>query len=234
MLNALKLTLATVTSASYLQPFLEILPTNEIGQLLQALGTRIGAIRKGGIIDEDFAARALVRAFREGKLGLWALDDMGLLIRGDEDQPRLPAPPSETAALPFMQPRPLLSAPELEESLSLIVPGASVPTLIAETTPTYLQISNFMAHHFEAQRVTSTQLSNSKNQVKKRERAEEAEKRKEKWLRRHPNLQLRGRGESKRTKTGRTFFLGGNRMKRKVEKGRYLARKVARKRKKMR
>ena len=189
----------TLSAAAYLQPFLEVLPTNDIGALLQAIGTRVGALRKGGIIDEDFAARSFIRAFREGKLGLWALDDMGLLIRGDEDQPRLPAPATSPLSLPYTRPQPLLSRPEMEESLALITAGSSVPALIAEDSPTYMQISTFMAHHFELQRMESTQLSNTKNQIKKRERAEDAEKRKAKWIRKHPRLAIGGRGESKRT-----------------------------------
>ncbi|SCV72428.1 BQ2448_3965 [Microbotryum intermedium] len=50
-------------------------------EFLLALADRLKAVRKGGEPDLEFAARWLLLAFREGKLGRWTLDGMG---RGGE------------------------------------------------------------------------------------------------------------------------------------------------------
>ncbi|TIA72543.1 hypothetical protein E3P92_02209 [Wallemia ichthyophaga] len=50
-------------------------PTNDIYTLLEDLGRRIGALRKGGIVDIDNSSQFLINAMRHGKFGRWTLDD---------------------------------------------------------------------------------------------------------------------------------------------------------------
>ena len=58
-------------------------PTNDIHELLGTLADRLGALRKHGERDLDIARNYLLRAFREGKLGRWTLDD---LEKGEQPQ----------------------------------------------------------------------------------------------------------------------------------------------------
>ncbi|EIW68017.1 hypothetical protein TREMEDRAFT_15554, partial [Tremella mesenterica DSM 1558] len=51
-------------------------PTEDPQTLLSALAQRLGALRKGGEPDLEASATYLIRAFREGKLGPWTLDDL--------------------------------------------------------------------------------------------------------------------------------------------------------------
>ena len=51
--------------------------TNSIDTLLTDLGKRVGALRKGGIVDMDASAQFLMRAMRNGKFGRWTLDEFG-------------------------------------------------------------------------------------------------------------------------------------------------------------
>lgn len=245
------------------------------------IGRRIGALRAGGIVDEEQAAKHFIQAFREGKLGLWALDDMGLLNRSrDSTIAAIPAPaaglalPEETGQLqppvrtcptstelldqsesgdvssqPFGadKERPIVDGQNvqsttsaLEEPLFLLQPGSSTGDqldLIPATSPTSMQISSYIGSFINEQRKAMTELSNSKTQIKKRERAAEAAKRKEKWQRKHPHLvksdAVQGRvGGGRRGQ--RVFFVGGDKTRRKIEKKRYLARKVTKRRAKMR
>ena len=53
-------------------------PTNDIYQLLNDLGKRIGALRKGGVVDMDQSSQFLINAMRNGKFGRWTLDDLAL------------------------------------------------------------------------------------------------------------------------------------------------------------
>lgn len=50
-------------------------PTNDIHTLLEDLGRRIGALRKGGIVDIDNSSQFLINAMHNGKFGRWTLDD---------------------------------------------------------------------------------------------------------------------------------------------------------------
>lgn len=50
-------------------------PTNDIHTLLEDLGRRVGALRKGGHVDMDNASQFLMNAMRNGKFGRWTLDD---------------------------------------------------------------------------------------------------------------------------------------------------------------
>jgi hypothetical protein len=54
----------------------EFQPTPELQVLLDALATRLGLLRKGGEKDLDVAREWLIKAFREGKIGRWTLDDL--------------------------------------------------------------------------------------------------------------------------------------------------------------
>ncbi|WVW81910.1 hypothetical protein I302_103910 [Kwoniella bestiolae CBS 10118] len=51
-------------------------PTDDISHLLDALSDRLGALKKGGERDHEAASGFLIRAFREGKLGEFTLDDL--------------------------------------------------------------------------------------------------------------------------------------------------------------
>ncbi|OCF36188.1 mitochondrial GTPase 1 [Kwoniella heveanensis CBS 569] len=51
-------------------------PTDDLATLLDALCDRLGALKKGGERDYDAGMLWLIRAFREGRLGGWTLDDL--------------------------------------------------------------------------------------------------------------------------------------------------------------
>ncbi|WVF66129.1 hypothetical protein IAT40_000868 [Kwoniella sp. CBS 6097] len=51
-------------------------PTDDLFTLLDALCDRLGALKKGGERDYDAGMLWLIRAFREGRLGGWTLDDL--------------------------------------------------------------------------------------------------------------------------------------------------------------
>jgi hypothetical protein len=221
------------------------LPTNDIHLLLHAVGTRTGALRPGGVIDEEAAARTMIKAFRDGRLGLWALDDMGLLFRGNANMAMLPGPGDHVSALPLpaetqlamsSKQRVLLGPPEVEESLALISSPSNVPSIITPNSATSTQISTFVSSFFEAQRRTLTELSTSKNQVKKRELIIKNDARKMKWKVKFPNLvkttSMLARGVGKAKGASRPFYIGGDVLRRKVEKARIIARKVTKKRNK--
>jgi hypothetical protein len=70
----------TYTSLLPLPPTFE--PTDDLYVLLEALADRLGTLRKGGERDLDAARGYLIRAFREGKLGQWTLDDLETVQSG--------------------------------------------------------------------------------------------------------------------------------------------------------
>jgi hypothetical protein len=70
----------TYTSLLPLPPSFE--PTDDLHVLLEALADRLGTLRKGGERDLDAARGYLIRAFREGKLGRWTLDDLETVESG--------------------------------------------------------------------------------------------------------------------------------------------------------
>ncbi|WWC99308.1 hypothetical protein V866_006209 [Kwoniella sp. B9012] len=51
-------------------------PTDDITILLDALSERLGTLKKGGEKDHEAASGFMIRAFREGKLGEFTLDDL--------------------------------------------------------------------------------------------------------------------------------------------------------------
>ncbi|KAJ1728846.1 Mitochondrial GTPase 1 [Coemansia biformis] len=51
-------------------------PTDDIGEFLQKLGKKIGALRQGGELDVDKATQYFLRAFRAGRFGQLCLDDL--------------------------------------------------------------------------------------------------------------------------------------------------------------
>ena len=187
----------------------------------------------------------MIQAFREGRLGLWALDDMGLLLRGSENMAQLPGPDDNVSALPLAPSeapeqasarQSQLAQPEVDESMALIASPTSVPSLITPNSPTDTQISTFVSAYFEVQRKEMTELSMSKNQIKKRELIVKTEERKQKWKTKYPNLAKttskisRGVGIAKGA--ARPFYIGGNVLMRRIERARTIARKVDKKRKK--
>lgn len=199
-------------------------------------------------MDEEAAARTMIQAFREGRLGLWALDDMGLLFRGNENMAQLPGPEDHVSALPLpstsshdvgvpqIQQPSLLAPAQVDESMALIASSSNVPSLIAENSPTSLQISSYVSNFFELQRKSLTELSTSKNQVKKRDLEVKKDKIKMKWKNKFPDLikttSKISRGVGLAKGASRPFYIGGHVLKRKIEKARSIARKVDKKRKK--
>lgn len=188
----------------------------------------------------------MVQAFREGRLGLWALDDMGLLFRGNENMAQLPGPEDHVSSLPLPSDSSLLERPQadhllttqVDESMALIASPTSVPSLIAPDSPTSLQISSYISTFFDLQRRSLTELSTSKNQIKKRELEVKNEERKMKWKKKFPDLikttSKISRGVGLAKGASRPFYIGGNVLKRKIERARTIARKVDRKRAKRR
>lgn len=122
--------------------------------------------------------------------------------------------------------------------MALIASSTSVPSLITPDSPTNTQISTFVAAHFELQRRKMTEVSMSKNQIKKREIIVKNEERKQKWKAKYPNLAKttskisRGVGIAKGA--SRPFYVGGDVLKRRIERARTIARKVDRMRAKRR
>ncbi|WWC85902.1 uncharacterized protein L201_000772 [Kwoniella dendrophila CBS 6074] len=51
-------------------------PTDDLSTLLDSLSERLGALKKGGEKDHEAASAFIIRAFREGKLGEFTLDDL--------------------------------------------------------------------------------------------------------------------------------------------------------------
>ncbi|KAJ2080490.1 Mitochondrial GTPase 1 [Coemansia sp. RSA 988] len=51
-------------------------PTDDISDLLQMLGKKIGALRRGGEVDTDKTIHFFLRTFRQGKFGRVCLDDL--------------------------------------------------------------------------------------------------------------------------------------------------------------
>lgn len=194
----------------------------------------------------------MIQAFREGRLGLWALDDMGLLFRGNENMAQLPGPEDHVSQLPVpsaslqdspesrMQLAALLAPVQVNESMDLIASPSAVPSLITENSPTSLQISSYISNFFELQKQSLTELSTSKNQVKKRDLEVKNEKRKMKWKTKFPDL-IKTKNDSKISRgvglakgARKPFYIGGFTLKRKIERARSIARKVDKKRAKRR
>ena len=182
-----------------------------------------------------------MQAFRDGKMGLWALDDMGLLLRGDENISQIRNDRSGGGSRPSDSPlaneadKAYLPPSEVEQSMALIQTNSKHSALaVADDSPTSRQVSGYVASHFAIQREASTQLSTSKNQIKKRARLEASEERKRKWQVKHPNLSRKTRGIGNTRKAGgRIFMIGGNREYMRRQKKRVIARKVTRRRRKM-
>ncbi|WVQ93757.1 hypothetical protein IAU59_000834 [Kwoniella sp. CBS 9459] len=61
-------------------------PTDDLSTLLDALCDRLGALKKGGERDYDAGMLWLIRAFREGRLGGWTLDDLADRRNGMQGQ----------------------------------------------------------------------------------------------------------------------------------------------------
>ncbi|WWD09031.1 hypothetical protein V865_007151 [Kwoniella europaea PYCC6329] len=55
-------------------------PTDDITILLDALSERLGSLKKGGEKDHEAASGFMIRAFREGKLGEFTLDDLTITL----------------------------------------------------------------------------------------------------------------------------------------------------------
>ncbi|KAI9505481.1 mitochondrial GTPase 1, partial [Coemansia spiralis] len=51
-------------------------PTDDINELMAALGRRIGALRKGGELDTDKTLRYFLRTYRDGMFGRLCLDEL--------------------------------------------------------------------------------------------------------------------------------------------------------------
>lgn len=62
------------------------LPTNDIHTLLDSVARRTGCLIRGGVPDEDRAARRLVNIWRNGKLGAFMLDDLNKVTADSNKQ----------------------------------------------------------------------------------------------------------------------------------------------------
>ena len=51
-------------------------PTNEINELLEVVGAKLGKLKRGGSIDHEGAAQAFIQTYRHGAFGSFCLDDI--------------------------------------------------------------------------------------------------------------------------------------------------------------
>jgi hypothetical protein len=131
-------------------------PTNDIHELLSALADRLGALKKHGERDLDIARNYLLRAFREGKLGSWTLDD---LEHGEQEN----TGPQEQS--------------ELLSVLQSSVPAAStLDAAVSTTVRTFLLRQQML----KDERRSNALYEQSQTQVQKAANKEKVEERKEK------------------------------------------------------
>jgi hypothetical protein len=146
----------------------------------EALARRLGALEPGGIPDTARATRWFIEAFRDGKLGGWALDDLTFTgphyarLRSGEAIPGgLPSPAvnAEDAAL----------TPAVPQSLMLTNPSIHLTDLaIPDTMPIAERVNLAVSAHLaiEQQRFLFPHPANmSRHSLKRAEKAGQAEAR---------------------------------------------------------
>lgn len=138
-------------------------PTADLQALLDALATRLGLLRKGGEKDLDVAREWLIKAFREGKIGRWTLDDL---------ESHAPSRPDELQASPS-QLDPLPNTPETKDTIA-----ASHTGLTAKVSAT---VQTFLEHQMTALRASEEGRDMSLAQQKKRDNKAKSEEREAKW-----------------------------------------------------
>ncbi|KAL1407081.1 Mitochondrial GTPase 1 [Vanrija albida] len=110
--------------------------TDSLMEFLDALAFRLGALRKGGERDLEAALTFLLRAFREGKLGRWTLDD----VDGVEAEFIARASPKDEAGM--------LASTAVHSELGLVgsaPPAVPVPDTAARDLPLSARVSQTVA-----------------------------------------------------------------------------------------
>lgn len=150
----------------------EFQPTPELQVLLDALATRLGLLRKGGEKDLDVAREWLIKAFREGKIGRWTLDDL-------ESQP------SSRIGMEEEEVEQLLTAvtPPVQEAVAgseAVEEKGGSKSLNAKVSAT---VQTFLTHQSAAQRASEEgrERDQSSSQRKKRDNQVKSEEREAKW-----------------------------------------------------
>jgi len=126
--------------------------------LLDALASRLGLLRKGGEKDLDVAREWLIKAFREGKVGRWTLDEL--------EHPTTPKMTEEDEV-----------ESQLESTLpeSEAVAKGTLDAKVSRTVATFLAGQSARLHAAEEGKDTSL------SQQKKRDNRQKSEEREAKW-----------------------------------------------------
>lgn len=156
-------------------PYTELLPlptdsqpTTDLYALLDALATRLGLLRKGGEKDLDVAREWLIKAFREGKIGRWTLDDLegGSSFSAVE--------PQETAPLVEVE-VPSIDTTESEAPTDVDCAPSGLNAQVSATVARFLAQQSAMLQTPEEGRDMSSA------QQKKRDNKAKSEEREAKW-----------------------------------------------------
>jgi hypothetical protein len=140
--------------------------------LLDALATRLGLLRKGGEKDLDVAREWLIKAFREGKIGRWTLDDLE-----SQQSSRIGIEEEEVEQL-LTTVTPL--AQEAVSSSEAIEDKGRSKDLNAKVSAT---VQTFLTNQSAAQRASEEgrERDQSSSQRKKRDNQVKSEEREAKW-----------------------------------------------------
>lgn len=151
-------------------PYTELLPLPETFQptpdlqvLLDALASRLGLLRKGGERDLDVAREFLIKAFREGKIGRWTLDDL---------ETRLPP----LSYQKDIDPTP--GAPHVSPGVDQPIQTQAEMSLNAKVSAT---VESFLEEQMAGLRASEEGRDMSAAQQKKRDNKNKAEEREAKW-----------------------------------------------------
>lgn len=140
-------------TASYLSlmpfPVTFTAPSASLYETLDALASRLGALKPGGERDLDAAQRYLLKSFGEGKLGRWTLDDLeaGWMAEGEGE-----------GGLPLLE--------------ANVLPARTLDERVAQTVKRFMEIQQT-----EKDR-RAEGIPENKTQAKKMQKKVDAEKRK--------------------------------------------------------
>jgi hypothetical protein len=131
--------------------------------LLDALATRLGLLRKGGEKDLDVAREWLIKAFREGKIGRWTLDELEqpTTRRATTDEDEV-----EAELEPYLVQTAEKESSEVKDTLD---------ARVSKTVKTFLAAQTARLHAVEDGK------DSSQSQQKKRDNRAKAEEREAKW-----------------------------------------------------
>lgn len=138
-------------------------PTSDLQILLDALAFRLGLLRKGGERDLDVAREFLIKAFREGKIGRWTLDDLESPPAQTQTQPESP---TDTEMLPVTSDSPDPTQTQADMGLNAKVSAT---------------VESFLAQQMAGLRASEEGRDMSAAQQKKRDNKSKAEEREAKW-----------------------------------------------------